>query len=225
MIQRFAVLFLLAVGVAPGAFAQTATGKEVSDPEAKKLLDKVRKKYNAYASMEAAFSLTIEVPQSPKEVQRGTVSQQGEQFRLEMDDQLIVSDAKTTWVYLKKNKEIQIDDAMTGGQSEFLTPKELLRRYEKGDFIYAITDRARENNKSVILIEFKPVDKRSEFSKLRVAIDESTATIESIRAFSRDGSRFSFQVTAFTGNKNFPAGHFKLDPKQYPGVRVEDLRM
>jgi outer membrane lipoprotein carrier protein len=225
MIQRFAVLFLMVLVASTAATAQTASGKEVSDPEAKKLLDRVRKKYNAYTSLEAAFSLTIELPQSPKEVQRGTVAQQGDLFRLEMDDQLIVSDAKTTWVYLKKNKEIQVDDAVSGGQSEFLTPKELLRRYEKGDFIYAITDRIRENNKSVTLIEFKPVDKRSEFTKLRVAIDESGSTIESIRAFSRDGSRFSFQITSFAANKTFPVGHFKLDPKQYPGVRVEDLRM
>ena len=218
---------LMALFALTSASAQSpAAPPEKSDPQAKKVLDKIRKKYDAYKTLEAAFSLTIEMPQQPKEVQKGSIGQEGDKFRLEMDQQVIVNDSKTTWVYLKKNNEVQINTSQKGGGDEaFLTPKELLSRYQKGDFIYAIVDKITEGGKVLTQIEFKPKDKKSEYSKLRLSIDEKAATIQSIKAFNKDGSRFAFAITRFSPNKKFAADYFTFDPKKYPGVKVEDLRM
>lgn len=198
---------------------------EKSDPEAKKVLDRVRKKYDGYKTFEAAFTLTNEVPGQPKDVQKGVIGQQGNKFRLQMDQQIIVSDGKTDWIYLKNNNEIQINNTDPNGEAGFFTPKDLLRRHEKGDFLYAITDKLTEKGRVLTQIEFKPKDKNSEYSKLRISIDEKNSTIDSIKAFAKDGSRYTFQVTRFTPNKPFPADYFQLDAKKFPGVHVEDLRM
>lgn len=205
--------------------AQSGAQPEKNDPEAKKVLDKIRKKYEGFKTIEAGFQLTIEVPGLPKELQKGTISQEGDKFRLEMDQQVIVSDTKTTWVYLKKNNEVQINNAEPGSDNGFLTPKELLKRYQKGDFIYGITDKTTENGKVLTQIEFKPKEKNSEYSKLRLSIDEKAGTIQSIKAFGKDGSRYTFVVNRLVSNKTLPAGTFSFDSKKYPGVRVEDLRM
>ena len=206
-------------------FAQKPAPPEKADPEAKKVLDRIRKKYEGYKSFEAGFALTVEVPGQPKEVQNGTIGQQGEKFRLEMDQQTIASDGKTTWVYLKSNNEIQINDTDPNSDNGFLTPRDLLRRYEKGDFLYAITDKTTDKKRVLTQIEFKPKDKSSEYSKLRISIDEKAGTIDSIKAFAKDGSRYAFQVSRFTPNKAFGDGTFQLDPKRFPGAHVEDLRM
>ncbi len=212
--------------VSTAAFAQSKPPvAEKSDPEAQKVLDQVRKKYEKHKTLEAEFTLTIEVPDQPKEVQKGVISQEGQKFRLDMDQQIIASDGKTTWVYLKANKEIQITNADPNGESGFMTPKELLNRYQRGDYLYAITDKTREGNKVLTQIEFKPVNRRSEYSKLRVSIDEQAQLVERITAFARDGSRFTFQISRFSPDKTFKPSHFQLNPKEYPGVRVEDLRM
>lgn len=217
---------LLALFIFAGTLvAQKPAPPEKVDPEAKKALDRIRKKYEGYKSFEAGFSLIIEMPGQPKEVQKGTVGQQGEKFRLEMDQQTIASDGKTTWVYLKNNNEIQINDTDPNSDNGFLTPRDLLRRYEKGDFLYAITDKTAEKNRVLTQIEFKPKDKSSEYSKLRISLDEKAGSIESIKAFAKDGSRYSFEVSRFTPNKAFGNGHFQLNPQSYPGVHVEDLRM
>lgn len=215
----FALLF------AAVAFGQTPAPAEKPDPEAKKILDKIRKKYDAYQSVEAAFTLSVEVPGKPVEVQNGTIAQAGEKFRLDMDQQVIVNDGKTTWVYLKNNNEVQINDTEPGGSADFLTPKELLRRYEKGDYLYAITEKTTVGGKLLTHIEFKPKNARSEYSKIRVSVDEKALTIESIKAFAKDGSRYTFKINRLSPNKAFAADHFTFDPKKYPGVRVEDLRM
>ena len=218
----FALLFALPVGL----MAQAPAPAEKNDPQAKKVLDKIRKKYEAYKTLEATFSLTIELPNQPKEVQKGTISQDGDKFRLLMDDQIIVSDGKTTWVYVKKNNEVQINTADPAGtESGFLTPKDLLRRYQKGDFLYTISEKTKEGGKLLTQIEFKPKDKNSEYSKLRLAVDEKTQSIQSIRAFAKDGGRYTFAISKLTPNKAFGAGEFTFDTKKYPGVKVEDLRM
>ena len=199
---------------------------ETNDPSAKKVLDRLRKKYEAYQTFEASFSLTVEVPGEPKDIQKGTVGQQGDKFKLDMNQQVIVDDTKTTWIYLKKNNEIQINNSEpSGSDASFLTPRELLRRYQKGDFLYAITDKVTEGSKVITQIEFKPKDKKSEYSKIRLSVDEKAGTIQSIKAFGKDGSRYTFSITRFTPNKPLAADYFVMDPKKYPGARVEDLRM
>lgn len=224
--MRKTLIFTFLLSLTTGLFAQKAAPAEKPDPQAKKVMERIRKKYDSYKTLEAGFSLTIEVPGQPKEVQKGTVGQEGDKFRLEMDAQTIVSDGKTNWVYLKKNNEIQINDVdPEESDNGFFTPKDLLRRYDKGDFLYAITDKISEKNRVLTQIEFKPVDKSSEYAKLRVSIDEKAGTIESIKAFAKDGSRYAFLVDRLTTNKPFSAGYFQLDAKNYPGAHVEDLRM
>lgn len=205
--------------------AQKPAPAEKSDPEAKKVLDRIRKKYEGYKSVEAAFTLTIEVPAQPQEIQKGSIGQEDEKFRLDMEEQVIASDGKTTWVYLKKNKEIQITDTDPNEDKGFMTPKDLLKRYQKGDFLYAITEKTTEKGRLLTQIEFKPVDKASEYSKIRLSVNEKAGTIDSIKAFAKDGSRYTFLITRLTPNKPFPANHFQLNAKDYPGAHVEDLRM
>lgn len=205
--------------------AQTPAPAEKSDPEAKKVLDRVRKKYEGYKTIEATFSLTIEIPGQPADIQKGTIGQEGDKFRLDMAPQIIASDGKTTWVYLKKNKEIQITDTDPGSESGFLTPKDLLSRYQKGDYLYAITEKITEKSVVLTQIEFKPKAKTSEYFKIRISINEKAGTIESIKAFAKDNSRYTFLISRLNTKKTFPADYFQIKSSDYPGVHVEDLRM
>lgn len=205
--------------------AQSPAAPEKNDPQAKKALDKIRNKYDGYKTVEAAFSLAIEVPGQPKEIQKGTIAQEDKKFRLDMNDQVIVSDGKSTWVYQKKANEVQVNNADPNDVNALLTPKELLGRYQKGDFLYMIMDKTTVGGKLLTQIEFKPKDRKSEYSKLRVSIDEKAGTIESVKAFAKDGSRYTFVITKLSPNKTFVANQFSFDTSLYKGVRVEDLRM
>jgi len=208
------------------ALAQAPAPAEKSDPEAKKMLDKIRKKYEGYKTLEAAFTLIIEVPGQVKEVQKGTVGQAGAKFRLDMDQQVIISDGQATWVYQKKNNEVQINNAEPDGSDNgFMTPKDLLNRYQKGDYLYSVVDKVTEGGKLLTQIEFKPKTKKSEYSKLRISIDEKAGTIQNVKAFAKDGSRYTFAISRLAPNKAFAADYFTFDARKYPGVKVEDLRM
>ncbi|MEY4906265.1 MAG: hypothetical protein RLZZ292_4080, partial [Bacteroidota bacterium] len=94
--------------------------QEDSDPKAKAILEKVRKKYEGYSNMEAEFTLTMEVPGRSKETQKGKMQQKGDKYHVNLDDQEVICDGKSTWIYLKKNKEVQVNDASASSDANSL---------------------------------------------------------------------------------------------------------
>ena len=207
-------------------FIQSAQAQESSDPAAKAVLEKLRKKYEAYNAVEADFKLTIEIPAEDKEIQSGNLAQKGDKYRLALDNQAIYSDGETLWLYLKSSNEVQINNVDDfEEEDEFLSPKDLLRIYEKEDFIYALTNESTENGVAIQQIEFKPIDKDSEYAKMRLTVDKKKNQIIRIKAFAVDGARYTMEVTKFKPNQTYKNADFIFNPNNFPGIHVEDLRI
>jgi outer membrane lipoprotein-sorting protein len=195
-----------------------------SDPKAKKILDALKKEYNSYKSSEITFELTIELPNKNKEIQKGKMIQSGKKFYVSTSDQEIFCDGKTSWLHLKSNKEVQVSNFEETDES-IISPTEMMRMYENGKYAYAISGSEIENGVNVTNIEFKPLDKKSEYSKLRLAVNTKTNKPVSMRVFSKDGSKFTLSIKNIIPNKVFAPEVFVFNPKKYPGVKVEDLRI
>lgn len=196
-----------------------------SDPKAKKILDALKKEYNGYKSMEVVFELVLELKGQPTETQKGKLIQQGKKYQVSIADQEIYCDGKAVWLYLKSNKEVQINDFEEGPGSDVMSPAEMLRLYESGQYAYAITGNAIENGTNVTQIEFKPLDKNSEYSKIRLSVSEKNNKASSIKVFSKDGSRYTLVVKSIVPNKTYASDVFVFNAKKHPGVHIEDLRI
>ncbi|MBV6655062.1 MAG: outer membrane lipoprotein carrier protein LolA [Mameliella sp.] len=209
-------------------FAQnnTVTSAEDSDPRAKAILDEIRNRFTSYASLGADFTLDITFPEEPTESQKGKIAKQGDQFRMSMASQTVISDGKTLWMIFDHNKEVQVndmpDEAEMGGM--VLSPESLLNFYDHGDFAYFLTGEAKEAGKVVQQIEFKPLDRNAEYSKLRMNVSKATKDVVSIMVFGRDGSRYKLRLDSIVPNKRFSAEHFTFNKADYPGYYIEDLR-
>lgn len=197
-----------------------------SDPEAKAILDKLRKKFDAFNSLEADFTLEIQLPEQPKEVQEGILIRQGEKYKLDLSTQSVVSDGKALWLILHNNKEVQINNVPDPDEinGSLLTPEALFNFYEKGKYVYQFVNEFMENGKLVQHIEFKPLDDYSDYSKLRLVVDKRKNEIVSVTAFSKDGSRYIFTIGTFKPNKSYATSFFTFDKSKYPDYYVEDLR-
>jgi outer membrane lipoprotein carrier protein len=220
-------MFLLAMAMT--ALAQPATNQYTktadSDPAAKAILEKVKVKYEAYKSVEATFTLAIEIPDQPKEEQPGKLIQAGDKYRLELANQTLVCDGKSIWLYLKQNKEVQINNFDAEEEEAFLSPRDLLRIYEREDFVYVLSNEYTEGGKILQDIEFKPTDPNSEYSKMRLSVDKATSQIKRIKAFAKDGSRYTLTVGVFKSNQTYPASTFVWSKTECPDCYVEDLRI
>lgn len=221
------LLFAALLFAAGTAFAQNNqyTSGQDSDPEARVILEQLRQKYEAYDALEAAFKLEIEFPEQPVEVQEGTLARQGDRYRVKIATQEIFSDGQALYLVLHNNESVQINDLPDPDDSEtLLTPQSLFNFYENGDFVYTLLDERSVNGRVRQYVEFKPLDRDSEYAKLRMEIDKANREVVSVKAFAKDGSRYTFSLTSFTPNKRFAANYFSFSESKFPGYYVEDLR-
>lgn len=206
------------------AFAQnTEQQVELSDPQAQKIFENVRAKYDEYQSMKVEVSIEIEVPEQPVIKQKGVLIQKQENYQLELEDQLHICNGKELWLYLKEKNEVQIHE-VGDGDDALLTPKDLLKFYERTDYISALTNEYSKKNRTVQQIEMKPAERGGDILKFRVEIYKKTSEIVSIKAFFADGVRYNVYVDKLTPSPEV-LPDFVFNPKKYPGVNVEDLRI
>lgn len=192
-----------------------------NDPQAKRILDKLKKDYDSYKSMEVDFTLTIDLPEQSAEVQDGKLGQKGDQFFVKLDDKQIFCNGKTVWLYLPSNNEVQINDADFDQDEASMSPQTMMRIYESDQYYYAIT----EHSGNTVSIEFKPNDSESEYSKMRLVVDKVKNQMKSLKIFAKDGSRYTLEMKKLTPNATFSPDAFTFDPSKYTGIYIEDLRI
>lgn len=224
--MRVGVLLLSMVCLCSSLLGQknNLTGKD-NDPKAKIILDNLKKQIDSYKTIELKFELESALPNQSVDIQKGTYIQDGKKYQVKLKDQDIYTDGTTSWVYLKTSNEVQINDANDESGSVFLSPKQLMALYTKGEYAYSIVEERKIGKTIYTDIEFKPLIKKSEFAKLRLTIDKKANKLLSLRVFSKDGSRFTIKVSELLSNKKYDASFFTLNTKSLKGVHVEDLRM
>ena len=208
------------------ATAQQYTTQDESDPRAKSALDKLRKKYEAFNTLEVRFSLEIEIPEQPTQTQKGQLLQQGNKYRLQLQDRTMVCDGKSVWLYLADHQEVQINNVEEEPEEGvFNSPKDLLAAYQWKNHVYYLTNEYVENGRLIQQIEFKPIARDADYSKVRLTLDKKSNDIVRIKTFNKDGSRFTLKVEKITGNKSLPPGTFTFSKSECPDCHWEDLRI
>jgi outer membrane lipoprotein-sorting protein len=211
------LLLLLLSGIYFSGYSQT-------DAKAKTILAEASKKYKAYDVVKATFVFTMENPQNKqKDTQQGTliVQSAANKYKVVMTDQDMISDGKSQWTYLKKDKEVQVSAVDNSGDA--LNPAGIFTLYEKG-FKYLYTGEKKEGAKTYQMIDLSPVDTKKSYFKIRLGIDKSARQIANVVIFDKNGNKYTYIVKTFVPNVKVPASTFGFDAKKYPGVEVVDLR-
>lgn len=215
--KKIIVLLLVIVGMGYGANAQT-------DAKAKAILAEVSKKYRSYATVKTDFSFTLESPQNKsKDTQQGTLLvKAGEnKYKVVMTDQDIISDGKSQWTYLKKDKEVQVSAVDNSGDA--LNPAQIFTLYEKG-FKYLFTGERKVDGKVYQMIDLSPLDTKKSYFKIRLGINKAAKQLATVLIFDKNGNKYTYAIKTFVPNVKLPESTFAFDAKKYPGVEVVDLR-
>ncbi len=223
--KKIFLYYILITATASTAFAQ-------KDAEAKTILSQVSQKYRSYNSVKSDFTIAIQNPQAGvNEVQNGTLLTQSKANKYKFSvysaadkstiAQEIVSDGKTQWTYMPKEKEVQVNDVNnnTGG----MNPAQLFTLYEKG-YKYIYNGLQKQAGKSYQVVELTPVDAKQSIYKIRLLIDKLKKQIYSAQLFDKNGNRYNYTVKNFTPNVTIAADTFTFNTKAHPGVEVVDLR-
>lgn len=196
-----------------------------SDPKAKTILDQLRQKYDAYQTIDLRFKLEIELPEQSKVVQQGSLQRQGQKFHTKLASIEAISDGQALYFIQHNNKEVQINNLPEPGEdSGIMSPESLFSFYDNDNFIAMLVDEQTVQGRVLQYIELKPTDKYSEYSKLRVVVDRSAKTIKQLKAFGKDGSRYTFVIDSFKPNAALASSVFAFQKANFPGYYIEDLR-
>jgi outer membrane lipoprotein-sorting protein len=216
-------------------FLCLATGNAFAqkDKQAKVILDQVSQKYKSFPFIKSDFTFTVNNQQeNTQQTQTGIIFTQSKSNKFKVIlysadgtktdvDQEIISDGKSQWNYLKKDKEVQRSDV--DHSNEGFNPAQLFTMYEHG-YKYLFTGEQRIGGKIYQIIDLSPESDKNPFFKIRLTIDKLKKQIYSTLIFDRNGNRYTYTLRSFVTSTQMPDNTFTFDAKAHPGVEVVDLR-
>ena len=189
------------------------------DQIAKNILDKLSTTTQSYKNMTIEFSLTIEnKSQYIKDYQIGTLILSKEQFRLIMDNQTIINDGETQWVYLREMNEVQI--LKHEDKDDLMNPNKLFNIHKK-DYKYSYYGTESKNGKQLQIINLFP-EKSVDFMKITIAVDTVKNQLNSISVSDKNGGTYNYLIRSFKSNTVIKP--FTFNSELYPGIEIIDLR-
>lgn len=218
--MRILILFLL---VATGLNAQTLV-----DQDAKNLLDRVSQSFEDAKRSSVDFELIIRFSESNQEIQKGKLLQDQERFRVQIGNQEIINNGEDIYMILKDQNIAQLNSASSSEESseaDLMNPRELMKMYKSGDYEYGIVGEEDVEGKRVVLVEFKPLDRYADYSKMRIAIEKTNDKPIYFKIFNKDGTQFTLKMIKLDFRPTISDNSFKFNQSDYPGITLEDLRI
>lgn len=189
------------------------------DQVAKDVLDKLSATTKSYKNMTIGFNFILEnTSQNIKEEQKGILILEDDNFRLEMDAQIIINDGESQWVYLADMNEVQIMEH--DPEDDMMSPNKLFTIYEKG-YKYTYVGAEAEKGKRLQIIDLFP-EESGAFMKVTLAVDAAKNQLHKIIIHDKNGGTYTYKVNTFTTNTT--VAPFTFNPSDYPDVEVIDLR-
>ena len=201
------------------ALLALSTSIFAQDQVAKEVLDKLSTTTNSYKNMTVSFDFILEnKSQDISETQSGLLVLEGDNFRLEMEEQTIINDGESQWVYLADMNEVQIMEH--DPEDKMMSPNKLFAIYEEG-YKYTYVGASSEKGKRLQLIDLFP-EESGEFMKIKLSVDAAKNQIHSITMHDKHGGTYTYLVKSFKSNTEVKP--FTFNSSEFPNVEVIDLR-
>ena len=189
------------------------------DQLAKNVLDRLSTTTQSYKNMRVSFDFIFENKnQNINEKQKGILVLQEEMFRLEMEDQFIINDGESQWIYLADMNEVQIMEH--DPEEQIMSPNKLFTIYEEG-YKYNYVGAEAEKGKRLQIIDLFP-EESGAFMKITLAVDAAKNQLHKITMHDKNGGTYAYLVTNFKSNTAIAP--FIFNTVDYPGVEAIDLR-
>ena len=187
------------------------------DDKSNELLKQLSLNTKSYSYMDVDFDFNfLNTSQEINENQQGNIKISNNKFRLNLNEQIIISDDSTQWIYLKESNELQIMEF--DSEDEMLSPNKLFTIYESGYKSQYIELKDNDH-----IIDLFPIES-SEFKNIQLHINKEKIQISKIILFDKNGGSFTYSITKFITNTVFDENLFKFKAEEYPDLEIIDLR-
>jgi len=193
------------------------------DKKAKGILDKLSAKTKSYATIRTEFSYAlVNKDRKINNSQFWKLLLKGDKYRLDMGDQVIISDGKTMWKILKNDKEVEISSPTA--KEDALNPKNIFTMYEKG-FKFKYVKEEKLGTKIVHIIDLFPiVPKEKDYNSIRLFIDKTALQVLKSEIKGKNGNVYTYDIKKFATNEAIEEAQLSFKKADFPGFEVNDLR-
>jgi len=214
--MRIITYTLLALLLLTGQVSYSQSKKSSED-----ILKKVSETTKSYSSIRITFTYNMDNPSAKiHETQNGVLLVKGDQYRLDIAGQKVISDGKTSWTYISEANEVQINTVEEDENA--LTPNRLLTSYSE-DYKSKLVNEITKNGRKQYVIELKPNEDKT-FTSVEMNIDKLLYHISRIAIQDKSGNTFSYIVNKFETNVTVKESDFSFNAADYLGVEVIDMR-
>ena len=190
---------------------------------AAEIVEEIQEKYEEMDNLTAEF---LQVDQfkltgSKNEMKGKIYIKEGVKYRLETDDQVVVTDGKSVWTYSKHNNQVLIDRLKEGDGS--LLPRDLLFKYPN-DYFATLLGEDELNRKNCFLLKLDPKEDVHGFIQtMKIWVDSDSYIIYKIKYTDFNDNISLFEIKSINTDKELPDSFFNFKIKE--GIDVVDLRM
>lgn len=211
--KRLTIAFALLLISALPSFAGT--------PSAMQIVNNVQDNYNKIEDATIKFAQTVVFPLS--KVSRTTTGtlyiKKGNKYRIDTEDKVIVTDGKTSWVYLPQSQQVLIDNFRNDKNT--ITPEKFLLDVPE-DYFAVLLSTNKTPGGNVYTLRLTPKSDNSFIRAITIEVEDSSWTIKSAVISDMNDTRYTYKVESLKTNTGLPNSEFEFVPPK--GAQVVDLR-
>lgn len=213
MLFRLISKLLLIISVLEAMFAQS--GREI--------VEKLNKKYSIVNDAIVKFEQSVRYGSSRVEQTfSGTLYfKKKNKYRIETEQQIIVTDGNTSWLYSKVNKQVIIDRYKEDRNAFLLSPDKFFLTISD-EYIPIILETEKVSGKKVIVLKLTPRDSDAPIEYAKIWIVEEDLSALKVEIGDINGTITTYVVKSFKVNQGIDDSLFKFSIPS--DVKVVDLR-
>lgn len=198
----------------------TIGASPLSAQDADEIFERLKQKYESIDALRAEFSQTMTSSYMDEEAtSRGVLIASGDRYRVETEDQTLVTDGRVTWVYMPSQNQLLIND--NTDDEESFSVSELLFNYDEQFTVTDVTT-ATVDGESHYVLSLEPRSRDAFFTEATMSMRARDAIVTRLQILDVNGTTMIFDLTNIELDPPLDAGVFTFTPPK--GTEIVDLR-
>jgi outer membrane lipoprotein carrier protein len=193
----------------------------VAGDTAEDILSKMQKKYDTIKDATVTFTQHVQfgVTKSEETFSGKLVMKKGNKYRIEMEQQILVTDGKSVWSYAKVNNQVLIDRYKEDPKA--FSPDKILVNVP-ANYTSTLLGKEKLGGHETAILKLVPRNDKSNIQWMKVWVDDDDALMRKIQVRDVSENLTTYTISDILLNTGVPESQFTFDAPA--GVEVIDLR-
>ena len=194
------------------------------DASARALLDRVSNGVRTASFLHVSFEYSIENPKTglPKNTINGALYLQGENYRVELEDNIQISNGERIWRIIPADYVVETM-TLNGDDEMGISPEKMLTLHEEG-FNLRKMEKTTIRGVQAQGVRMYPTDvKGAVYTHIDVYVNEGKNQLMRIVEYGKNGTVTTYELNKYHSDSSASAGLFSFNAKDYPDFELIDL--